>query len=156
MQRYDTVGDWTAASSPVNESTIVRVSRLADRRFEILVAVHELIEAELCRARDIKEHDVTAFDEQFERQRHREIEHLERELGRAMSRAHTRAEIAALQRQLRDIQTAEPGDSPDAPYHKEHVFATKIERLLAKEFDVDWREYEAAINSLEWRKEAAK
>lgn len=35
----------------------------------------------------------------------------------------------------------EPGDSPDAPYYKEHQFATKIERLLCKELGLDWEEY---------------
>jgi hypothetical protein len=44
--------------------------------------------------------------------------------------------------------TDEPGDSPYAPYHKEHLYATKIERTLAKELGVDWDEYEKTVNSL--------
>jgi len=36
----------------------------------------------------------------------------------------------------------EPGDDPKAPYHREHRFATRIERLLAKELGVDWAAYE--------------
>ena len=43
---------------------------------------------------------------------------------------------------------SEPGDSKDAPYYKEHRFATKIERLLAKEFGVDWDAYEKRVNAL--------
>lgn len=35
----------------------------------------------------------------------------------------------------------EPGDSPEAPYHKEHVFALSIEKALAAELGVDWEEY---------------
>lgn len=42
----------------------------------------------------------------------------------------------------------EPGDHPDAPYRKEHFFATSIERLVAAELGVDWTVYEAKINSL--------
>lgn len=44
--------------------------------------------------------------------------------------------------------TSEPGDSPLAPYNKEHKFATIVERLLAEELEVNWEEYEAKINSL--------
>lgn len=42
----------------------------------------------------------------------------------------------------------EPGDSPKAPYRKEHKFATKIEKMVAKELGVDWKRYERAINNL--------
>lgn len=44
--------------------------------------------------------------------------------------------------------TSEPGDSKLAPYYKEHQFATKLERLMAKELGVDWREYDKAVSSL--------
>jgi len=44
--------------------------------------------------------------------------------------------------------TSEPGDSPLAPYHKEHCFATGIERLLISELDISWKAYDDAINSL--------
>lgn len=42
----------------------------------------------------------------------------------------------------------EPGDDANAPYRKEHFFATSIERLLAAELNVDWPSYDAAVNSL--------
>ncbi len=35
----------------------------------------------------------------------------------------------------------EPGDDPQAPYHAEHRFATKIEKLLAQELEVEWNRY---------------
>lgn len=44
---------------------------------------------------------------------------------------------------------SEPGDHPDAPYRKEHFFATTLERLMAAELDVDWAEYEKVINALD-------
>ena len=44
--------------------------------------------------------------------------------------------------------TDEPGNDPKAPYYKQHQFATKIERLMAKMLGVSWKKYEEAINSL--------
>lgn len=35
----------------------------------------------------------------------------------------------------------EPGDDKKAPYHKEHQFASLIERLLCSELGVDWDAY---------------
>ncbi len=42
----------------------------------------------------------------------------------------------------------EPGDHPNCPYFDEHVFASRIERLLAGELSVNWFEYEKAIEAL--------
>lgn len=42
----------------------------------------------------------------------------------------------------------EPGDDPQAPYHREHQFATKIEKLVAKEMGVDWKAYDKAVVAL--------
>ena len=39
----------------------------------------------------------------------------------------------------------EPGDDPKAPYYSQHRFATRVERLLAKELQVNWRAYEAGL-----------
>lgn len=44
--------------------------------------------------------------------------------------------------------TDEPGDDLKAPYHKEHVFATWIERLIAHELSVNLDEYNNAVNAL--------
>ena len=38
----------------------------------------------------------------------------------------------------------DPGMIPTAPYHKEHVLATTVEMLVARELDVDWDEYDKA------------
>lgn len=45
----------------------------------------------------------------------------------------------------------EPGDSPNAPYHNEHLYSTYIEQLLADELDVNWFEYEKTLNNLKWK-----
>lgn len=43
---------------------------------------------------------------------------------------------------------SEPGDAHDAPYRKEHFFATNIERQIAAELGVDWAEYDKAVMNL--------
>lgn len=40
---------------------------------------------------------------------------------------------------------SEPGDAPDAPYRKQHLFATGVEKCLAAELDVDWATYDAVV-----------
>lgn len=35
----------------------------------------------------------------------------------------------------------DPGAMMEAPYHKQHVFAENIERLVAGELGIDWVEY---------------
>lgn len=42
----------------------------------------------------------------------------------------------------------EPGDNEDAPYHKEHKFATMIEKLMAKELRLNWKKYGDKISNL--------
>lgn len=44
--------------------------------------------------------------------------------------------------------TDEPGDDPSAPYHKQHVFATSIEKQFIAELGIDWNNYEKTVNSL--------
>ena len=42
----------------------------------------------------------------------------------------------------------EPGDDPQAPYVKQHCLATGIERIMAAELGVNWKEYEQALSEL--------
>lgn len=44
--------------------------------------------------------------------------------------------------------TDEPGFDKKCPYRKEHAFATRIEKLIAKELGVDWETYDDTINNL--------
>lgn len=43
---------------------------------------------------------------------------------------------------------SEPGDCVLAPYHKQHQFATALERTFAATLGVNWAEYEKEIYSL--------
>jgi hypothetical protein len=42
----------------------------------------------------------------------------------------------------------EPGDDPEAPYFKEHQFASIIERLMAHELGVDWQSYNKRLEEI--------
>lgn len=42
----------------------------------------------------------------------------------------------------------EPGDEPAAPYVRQHCIATGVERLLAAEMGVNWKEYEQELCDL--------
>lgn len=117
-QRYPTCGDWLYIGEPPTELRI-RVSGMDDWRLEALVAVHELVEALLCRDRGISGRQVDEFDQWFDRPR-----------------------------EWDSYTPDEPGDHPMAPYRAEHNFATGIERLLCAAFGVDWARYEARVDAL--------
>ncbi len=114
LQAYPTVGNWQFTKDGV---IVIFVSELSDWRHEMLVAIHELVEATLCKNRGITEAQVDAFDMAYEKNR-------------------------------TNGDNSEPGDNPYAPYHKEHFFATNIERLMAGELGVGWSEYETRLNAL--------
>ena len=105
-QRYPTTGDYFREGRRL----CFRVSELGNRKYELLAAVHELVERILCEARGITSHEIDRFD------------------------------MAS--------QANEPGDDPNSPYHREHVFAARIERMLARELRVDWDDYQNAIDQL--------
>ena len=42
----------------------------------------------------------------------------------------------------------EPGHQVNAPYHHEHVFAEKLERLMAEELGIDWDTYDKTVTGL--------
>ena len=98
--------------------TLIKVSKVGNSDYEFLVSIHELIEMYLCKKHGVSQEVVDEFDKKFEEDRDA--------FG----------------------FSGEPGDSIQAPYHDEHKFATKIERLLAKHLKVNWKDYEKTIDSL--------
>ena len=118
QQRYPTVGDYWEQDG-VQE---IRVSEMMDWRYEVLVAVHELVEMALTRHRKIPEEAISEFDIAFEESREK------------------------------NLVTGEPGDNPNSPYKAEHFFATNLERLFAAELDVDWFEYDRYVDALGFKK----
>jgi len=114
-QRYETVGDWIPGN-PVK----IRVSKMKDERYVFLVALHEMVEYELCRMNGIADSEVVEFDINFEKERRERLHSID----------------------------AEAGDDPRAPYRDEHGFASMIERMVAQKMGVSWSAYEKAILSL--------
>lgn len=126
-QRYETVGDyWRPAGNHPGfiPRLEVRVSEMGNEDYEFLVAIHELVEEHLTRKHGISEDTITAFDIQYEQNR------------------------------AEDDTNSEPGDSPDAPYHQEHLLATSVERIVASMLGVNWDTYDAVVNSLDQSKES--
>jgi hypothetical protein len=117
-QRYETVGDWIPG-----KTTHIKVSKMKDERYTFLVALHEMIEYELCRMNGVSDEKVVAFDKAFES---------ERALG-----FHAWED--------------EPGDDTRSPYKKEHQFATTVERMVAQRMGVRWGHYERTVMALDKR-----
>lgn len=63
QQRYATLGDYWLDDSGMHQ---IRISEMADERYEFLVMMHELAEYFLCQHRGILEPDIMAFDIAFE------------------------------------------------------------------------------------------
>ncbi len=93
---------------------------MRDERYVFLVALHELVEYELCRMKGICDERVVDFDKKFEKER-----------------------LVGLHEEWE-----EPGDDPRAPYRKEHQFATMIERMVAQKLAVKWSEYGKTVTAL--------
>ena len=66
QQRYSTCGDWIFDAEG---NLDIKVSTLGVRDMEILVGLHELIEAVLCYDSGVSEQEVSDFDIMFEKNR---------------------------------------------------------------------------------------
>ena len=67
QHRYTTVGDWFYDP----DGTLrIKVSELSDWRREMLIAVHELVEALMCKHDGVTVESVDKFDKEFEAHRH--------------------------------------------------------------------------------------
>lgn len=116
-QRYPTLGDYWRANDGKQE---MRISEIGNDDYAFLIAVHELIEWYITEKRGIKEEDIKAFDEMFEKER--------------LQGLHSNMD--------------EAGFDPRAPYVKEHTFATNIEKQIADEWGVSWEKYDKDIKTL--------
>lgn len=94
----------------------ILVSDMGDVRKSFLIALHELVESFICLTRGIPEPTIYDFDVAFQDGNHPDSDKYD-----------------------------EPGDSPDAPYHHEHQFASSIERLVAHELGISFPLYDKEI-----------
>ena len=46
----------------------------------------------------------------------------------------------------------DPGSCKRAPYHKEHVFATKVEKMLCALFSMNWTAYDQSFSKMKYPK----
>lgn len=115
-QRYDTSGDWFWLKI---KSLRIIVSDLNDDKMNACIAVHELIEALLCRFSipEVTQEEVDKFD-------------------------------MNIWPTMEPQGLTEPGDSPQAPYHLQHMFASGVEKAFAEKIGVNWEEYEKRIKEL--------
>jgi hypothetical protein len=52
---------------------------------------------------------------------------------------------------LAHIEHPDPGRIKTAPYHTEHMFAMKIERMLCKKLGLNWEKYDGSFENLEYK-----
>lgn len=114
-QRYPTPGDWLYDAE--SDTLEIRVSRMADYRSELAVAIHEFFEAVECLQRDVSEAQVTAFDLKYEDER--------------ADGKHADAD--------------EPGDDKRAPYREQHIGATWVEREVCVRTGLTWEAHEKNV-----------
>lgn len=113
--RNNQAGDWKVGKH------IVAISAKMDcAESELAVAIHELIEAWICRKQGITDAQVTKFDAMFEN---------ERERGQ-----HEKFD--------------EAGDDVRAPYFDAHQRATNVEADVCKALNLSWSQHEFNVNSL--------
>jgi hypothetical protein len=118
-QRYETVGDYFLAGNRWRIST----SKMEDPRHERLVFLHEVIELSLVIDAGIKIKDIDKFDRMYEGTREAGLKYTD----------------------CGCEHYQEPGDDPHAPYHAQHVAASKCERLIAEALGVKWSDYAAGL-----------
>ena len=96
----------------------IRVSRVNKSDYEYLVAFHEFVELYLCHKHGVDFQEITSFDKFFQEETDKGL--------------HNPGD--------------EPGDDPRAPYHKEHMFASKLEKMMGDELGVDMVKYEETLD----------
>lgn len=109
LVRCDQLGDWH-----INGRILVRVlENTISEESELAVAIHELVEAFLCRRDGVTDEAVVEFDTMFEK---------EREAG-----YHS--------------ETDEDGDDFRAPYREQHMKATHVERAVCHALGITWEQH---------------
>lgn len=131
------VGDWQFEGDVL----YVRVLKMGDERFEAMVAIHECVEALLCRNDGVPEKRVDDFDAMYERAR------TAVEKG-IVTHKHPDPTNPGIHSEILANPLAEPGDSRFSPYATQHGWATAVERILAGAFGVSWAEYDETVQAV--------
>lgn len=122
-QRYNTVGDWQFTRDAQGDAIElnVKVSDTDERDGNMLIAIHEMVEAILCELGGVAEEAVDKFDMEW---------------------------IPRPAWWNSDTLFSEPGEDPSAPYYSQHQLAAGIERIVATRLYTNWERYEAKIDEL--------
>jgi len=130
-QRYDTVGDYYQKHTQMTEV------RISDFTPAVIRLLHSSEKAVAATEEDIK----LAEDFEFLVMIHELIEHhLCRRRGISIE--------AIDEFDFAFKGDGEPGESEDAPYHDEHIFAESVEKTLAAALNISWEKYTAAVEAL--------
>ena len=119
-QRYSTCGDWQL---PNPDTLAITVSDTGNDRSNMLVAIHELVEALLCMSQGISPEMVDAQGISPEMVDDWDIHGL-------------------------GSQMNEPGEHPGAPYHWQHRAADIVERIVCMQFGMSWLLHETLVEDL--------
>jgi hypothetical protein len=124
--RYATVGDWFYDADGVLH---IQVAHCGNGNSELIVAVHELVEALLCRHNDISEGNVTEYDKQWNEQAGLKADEPGNEADAPYHKEHTIATaIEMLMASHLDVNWAQHEDALDK------VFAAQLATTAAANF----------------------
>ena len=115
--RFTTIGDWWVDEKGVLQ---MRISKMADWRYEVAVLFHELIEFFVCKHLGIETKECDEFDLFYE----------------------TQYEKGLIDR------SKEAGFDKRCPYQKGHRWGARFERLIIWILGASWKKYLADCNRL--------
>ncbi len=119
QMRYPSAGDWLTDETGIR----IIVADTGSWRCNFLVALHEIVEAWLCRRHGITQEEVDQWDMVT--------------WPKYMKTSQTR-----------QIDSDEPGDHPNCPYRREHRIASRVERVASWLLLVNWTKYEQRLEAL--------
>ena len=125
------VGDWILQGRTIS----VAVADTGNWRCNFLLALHEAVEARLCVRHGVQQVVVDEWDQRYAARR-------ARQLFEARASGLVDAQFAA------EVWPEEAGDAPMAPYHREHVWATHVERVASLLLLVRWQGYERVLRRM--------
>lgn len=108
--RFTTIGDWWVDE---NGNLQVKISKMADWRYEIAVLFHELIEFFICKHLGITTEECDEFDAFYE----------------------TQYEQGIIDR------SKEAGFDKRCPYRKGHIWGARFERMIVFLLGASWKKY---------------
>jgi hypothetical protein len=117
--RYEDAADWYYC--PACGCLTIVAADTGEWRYNLLLLVHETVEALLCRWHGVRQKDADNWDTMVWPNMHPAVQ---------------------------DFYGGYAGDHPYCPYHQEHKWATRVERCLAVLLLVRWARYGARLDEV--------